>query len=287
MPTESGALWMRRLPYVVTAGLVLLIACVLIPAIQQARDAARRTQSRNNLKQIGLALYNYADTFQGLPPGGTFHADGRAHHGWMTSTLPYIDSSPIYMWIDFNQPWDSAANAGIFASSYTAYHNPRIPMTVGAWEYFPAHYSANSHVLGPNSFVKLDDIPTKSRMMLVGELRSSFVPWGCPFNNLSLESTNPPDAYGSPVRNGWIVLMADGDCQVLSDKIAPEILHDLSGANLATSDNTPKSIVRPSHFDVPDDALKRRFKHIGDGTWQLDFINKNGHVVRSAKGQRK
>lgn len=286
MPSEACALWMRRLPYAVVAAFVVLLAAILLPSIQQAREAARQTQSKNNLKQLELALHNYQDTFGGLPPGGTFHLDGRPHHGWMTSILPYIDDSPIFNWIDFDQPWDSAVNAGIFTDPLAVYQNPRVPMTVGSWEYYPAHYSANSHLLGPNSFVKFEEISARSSTMLVGELRSEFVPWGCPFNYRPLESANHQGAYGTPGRSGWIVLLADGSVRVLSDKIAPELLRSLSGANLATSDNSPK-IQRPDQFNVPADALKRRFDTIGNGTWRLDFIDKDGRVVRSQEGKGK
>ncbi len=205
----------------------------------------------------------------------------------MSSILPYIEASPIYFWIDFDQPWDSAENAGIFMEPYTTYQNPRVRMTVKSWDFYPAHYSANSHLLGPNSFVKTEEIPAKSSMMLVGELHSRFVPWGSPFNDLPLESTNPQEAYGTPARDGWIVLMADGSCQVLSGNIAPELLHALSGLNLAISDNAPKNIERPNRFTVPADALKRRFSDIEGQKWRLDFIDSNGRVVRSKEGKGK
>jgi prepilin-type N-terminal cleavage/methylation domain-containing protein/prepilin-type processing-associated H-X9-DG protein len=86
---------------VVIAIIAVLIA-LLLPAVQQAREAARRTQCKNNLKQIGLALHNYEGTFGRLPPGnfggmGTCNDDGLA---WPFSILPYLDQAPLYNQID-------------------------------------------------------------------------------------------------------------------------------------------------------------------------------------------
>lgn len=275
----------RQIEAGILVAVIVLLFLILVPAIQSARHANQRVQSRNNLKQLGLALHNYCDAQNALPPGGSFHVDGRPHHGWMTSILPFMDASPVFNWINFKQPWDAAANAGIFAEAHLAYQSPCVPMTVGSWEYYPAHYSANSHLLGPNSCVKLVDIPAKSSMMLVGELHSDFVPWGCPFNDRPLESVNHQDAYGRPDRNGWLVLLADGNVRDLSGKIAPELLQSLRGPNLAITDKVPIKIERPNHFTVPADALKRHINSTGNGNWQIDFIDKNGQVVRSEEGR--
>ena len=95
---------------VVIAMIAVLIA-LLLPAVQQAREAARRTQCKNNLKQIGLALYNYHDTFTVFPPGYvdrngnpnlTPDNDTGPGWGWAAFLLPNIDQSPIYNQINFN-----------------------------------------------------------------------------------------------------------------------------------------------------------------------------------------
>jgi len=91
---------------VVIAIIAILIA-LLLPAVQQAREAARRTQCKNNMKQIGLALHNYLDTMQMFPISSAVDATysnlskGRS---WIVGTLPYIDQGPLYNTIDMNAP---------------------------------------------------------------------------------------------------------------------------------------------------------------------------------------
>lgn len=81
---------------VVIAIIAILIA-LLLPAVQQAREAARRTQCKNNLKQIGLALHNYESTFTRLPPGFI----GRNNASTHTQILPYFDQGNVAALFDF------------------------------------------------------------------------------------------------------------------------------------------------------------------------------------------
>ncbi|QDU40358.1 putative major pilin subunit [Maioricimonas rarisocia] len=79
---------------VVIAIIAILIA-LLLPAVQQAREAARRTQCKNNLKQFGLAFHNYHDTHRTFPFAYMVGADLNAS-SWAIMLLPYIDQAPLY-----------------------------------------------------------------------------------------------------------------------------------------------------------------------------------------------
>jgi prepilin-type N-terminal cleavage/methylation domain-containing protein len=88
---------------VVIAIIAVLIA-LLLPAVQQAREAARRTQCKNSLKQLGLALHNFHDTYSRFPPGcandmvpfGTHSTGAGWGSSWKVYILPYIDQAPMY-----------------------------------------------------------------------------------------------------------------------------------------------------------------------------------------------
>ena len=97
---------------VVIAIIAVLIA-LLLPAVQQAREAARRTQCRNNMHQIGLALHNYHDTHRLFPLGCVNklystsvtrdHADAGQSTTWMVLILPFLDESALYNAYNFDQ----------------------------------------------------------------------------------------------------------------------------------------------------------------------------------------
>lgn len=85
---------------VVIAIIAVLIA-LLLPAVQQAREAARRTQCKNNLKQMGLAMHNYHDTYNMFPPGAIASSGGWGT-SWYIRILPFVDQAPVFNKLTFN-----------------------------------------------------------------------------------------------------------------------------------------------------------------------------------------
>ena len=83
---------------------------LLLPAVQQAREAARRTQDKNSLKQIGLALHNYHDTFNAFPARANYDESGNSLLSWRVHLLPYLEQNELYEQFHLHEPWDSEHN---------------------------------------------------------------------------------------------------------------------------------------------------------------------------------
>jgi prepilin-type N-terminal cleavage/methylation domain-containing protein len=95
----------------VVIAIIAILVALLLPAVQQAREAARRTQCRDHLKQLGLALHNYHDSHRVLPPGYLYRPDqtsspvsNGAGFSWAAMILPYIEQTALYQQLDFNVP---------------------------------------------------------------------------------------------------------------------------------------------------------------------------------------
>lgn len=116
---------------VVIAIIAVLIA-LLLPAVQQAREAARRSQCKNHLKQIGLALHNYTDTYKVFPPASSYNmnaSDPRNCVSAFVFILPYMEQATLYQKWDFNYNQTASQNSVANRTPVSAYFCPTRPRT--------------------------------------------------------------------------------------------------------------------------------------------------------------
>ena len=234
MSTTAIVFLVLGIVFAVMIVVVAIGAALLLPAIQQARTAARISQSQNNLKQIGIALHNYHDVYQQFPPGGIYTRNDEPYNAWMTSLLPFCDQAPLYQQIDTNQPWTAPGNQIAFKMVVPAFLDPNLgPEYSGVAGLGAAHYAGNSQVLSKNKGLKIRDITDgTSNTILAGGVSGGFMAWGNPDN--VRDAANgigaAPNQFGgtAAAQLRVLFLLADGSVRMVSQDINPQTLQHLA-----------------------------------------------------------
>ncbi len=123
-------------------GAVVLMATVLLGCMVENREGARRAQCKNNLKQIGLALHNYHETFTKFPQGWvggdpkSRQADvyGMNGWGWCSRITPYMDQVPLYNSIDYKLSVTNTVHASVINKSFFTLRCPSDPFRPESWK---------------------------------------------------------------------------------------------------------------------------------------------------------
>lgn len=167
----------------VVIGVIALLIALTLPAVQQARAAARRAQCLNHLHQIGLALHNYHDVHGILPSGAIVLGPGLpvvySGWGWGSMILPQIDQAVIYNQIDFRLGTAVDANEPVIAIGLPAFRCPSDGTDDVVTAFVSGHpptqvatgnYCSSTGVLGPLSNVRFAHVADGlSQTLLAGE----------------------------------------------------------------------------------------------------------------------
>lgn len=207
----------RWLPRLVVIGVTAVGAILAVRAIREAQESARRSQSKNNLRQIGLAMHNYRDVYSVLPAADLRYLDGQTRLSWMASLLPQIDSSPLFSMIGQDLPWNHPRNAPIYRTQLAVFQIPGAGERADAEGFALSHYAANSQLFKPNEFARRPD----QSAVLAGEVAADYGPWGAPDNvrDGSLLPNSGPNAFGRPTRDGAFLLIGDGSVRFVASAV--------------------------------------------------------------------
>ena len=207
---------------VVIAIIAVLIA-LLLPAVQQAREAARRSQCKNNLKQIGLGLHNYLEQGQRFPPGSlrdyiNFPAGTGSWNtsmlSWQARILPFMDKSSISNKIDWRiYPGTGGANANLLSVNVPLYRCPSDSLAPALAGNAPTNYVtclgnsddglSTQNVMYINSSVRIAAVRDgTANTMVVSECKVNS-PWVYRYEANVGGYTNCQAGTAAPVTNNW------------------------------------------------------------------------------------
>jgi prepilin-type N-terminal cleavage/methylation domain-containing protein/prepilin-type processing-associated H-X9-DG protein len=173
----------------VVIAIIGVLVALLLPALQQSREAARRTECINNLRQIGIALTSYHDVEKQLPPAVTDDRGGSTQlHSWAVLILPYVEQAALYKHYDFPAGQDAEVNRPVVSTRLGIYTCPSSDDAYyeGDGHYAKGDYAAssgtqpadNGGAMYPKSKVEFKDIVDGlSRTLLVGELYYHNLGW--------------------------------------------------------------------------------------------------------------
>ncbi|WP_158261134.1 MULTISPECIES: DUF1559 domain-containing protein [Pirellulaceae] len=179
---------------------------ILLPAVQQARVAAQRQVSINKMKQIGLALHNYHDTYLSFPPAFIPDENGQPRTSWRASILPFMVEGYADEY-DYNTAWDDPGNQVAATTFRDAFASPHVTQE---------GYTPYVAVVGPRTAINAqgrtgfrDVIDGTSNTIFIIEDVNHPVKWSSP-NDISPDEVLQRYQQGDFPESGILVLMADG-----------------------------------------------------------------------------
>jgi prepilin-type processing-associated H-X9-DG protein len=219
---------------IVLGGIGCLFTIALImPATRSAREAGRRSQCINNLKQIGLAFENYHSAYGSLPAAAITDENGRPLLSWRVAILPYLESNTLYSKFHLDEPWDSPHNLSLLGAMphvYTCPSDSTLKPGMTGYQVVIGSSTAFTPDFKPVTFPEITD--GLSRTVVVGESRQS-VPWTKPEDvrfDMAISLTGLGSHHGYH-NNGFNVLFADGVVRFVSSPIAPSTLRAIITRN--------------------------------------------------------
>jgi prepilin-type processing-associated H-X9-DG protein len=240
-PAPRSGRGLTLVELLVILGIVALLIVLMLPAVRSGgRQAARRAQCINNLKQIGLALYYYEQEHKALPPAYTVDAQGRPLHSWRTLILPYMEEASLYKSIDLTKPWDDPVNTTARGTSLSVFQCPSVDESRAGMTTYLAIVGPNN-ALAPDRPRPLSEFTdgTDKTIMTIEAPDQYAVPWMAPSDadESLLPGLTPDSQLHHP--GGQNVGMADGSVRFVKTSTAAKTLRALmtiSGGEEVSSD---------------------------------------------------
>ena len=223
-PVRKGRALVLDLDEFQSVAVVGTLTGLLLPAVQAAREAARRMQSSNNLKQIGLAFHNFHDAHKAFPAAAGLDDDGKPMLSWRVALLPYLEEAQLYNEFDMDEPWDSEHNIKLLERMPDVYRHPSRATESGYTVYqVPLSDKSLLRLTEPAGFRDITD-GTSNTIMALETAVEAAVPWTAPQDYQIDEDQPGANLFTNAITQ---MLFGDGSVHTISESIDDEVLNAL------------------------------------------------------------
>jgi prepilin-type processing-associated H-X9-DG protein len=214
-----------------------IAAALLLPAVQSARTAARRAQSVNNMKQIGLAMHNFHSSFNTFPAAAICDQDGKPLLSWRVAILPYIEQQALYNEFHLDEPWDSEHNKTLIDKMPRIYAIPNAPAPDGQTYY--QVFVDNGALFDVSEGIGLEKVTDGTSNTILCVEAGKSVPWTKP-EDITYDPEKPLPKLGNHFPGGFNAGFADGSVKFIKHTIDMDTLRALitrDGGEVVSADS--------------------------------------------------
>jgi hypothetical protein len=216
----------NQMVYVATIG---ILTALLLPAVQAAREAARRNSSMNNMKQLNLGLLNHESAKGSFPAYANFDANGKPLLSWRVRILPYMEQQALYKEFHLDEPWDSEHNKKLIARMPPVFLDPSSKLTVADGKTSYLGVKGEEYFFdGSEKGKQMRDITdgTSNSIAIVQVDDDAAVIWTKPAD-WEPDDEDLMKPFDGPHPGAFIAGFCDGSVTMISDAIDPSVFRAL------------------------------------------------------------
>lgn len=200
-----------------------VLTALLLPAVQGAREAARRTQATNGVRQLSLSFHNYHDAKGRFPDQAIKDKKGNKLLSWRVEVLPYLGYEGLYKKFRLDEPWDSDHNIKLLNEMPDIFQNPNggIPNQTNFLV-----VSGKGTAFDGRGGKKLSEFKDGSSNSVLFVESDKSIPWTKP-EDFEVNWDDPLEGLGSMRPGHFLIGLADGSTKVVSNSVDIKVLRSL------------------------------------------------------------
>jgi hypothetical protein len=196
----------------------------IMPMLAKMREAASRTESTNNLKQLALAMHNYHSVYKSFPSQADYGKGKKPLLSWRVHLLPYVGQAPLYNQFKLDEPWDSPTNKPLIAKMPAVFRSPQSKNVEPGKTTYLVPAGPGLIFDGPKKTKIMQIADGTSNTIMIVDADDSRAVWWTQPEDYKVDCKKPKSGLIRPGARGFLAAFADGSVRFMAGSIRDETL---------------------------------------------------------------